>query len=399
LRGARYRWIILGCCILAYATSHLTRWSYTGLAPYISADLHLDKAALGLLGAAFFYPYALAQVPWGRLADTFGGRHVISLGVLAVASLLVGFATAASLGEAIGWRIAIGLVAACGFVPIASLLARWFAPRERGFAMGVKQTGLTLGGIAAALLLPPLSLLLGWRWSLAVAGAASLLSAGLAASGYRPPAWSLVEAPPEKPRLAEVAPFLARPGVRAVFGCGLALSMAQASVLAYLVLYAKEVLAVSVVDAGRLLALAQAGGAGARLGWGLISDRFFGGRRRPGMVVTALLGATSYGVFALGNLIPSQLTAPLAVVAGAGAFGWVGLYLALVAEIAGTRYAGLLTGVAVMFAWSGVLIGPPLFGLVLEATGSYIVPWLLLAACALVVAAALARLQPLVHRS
>jgi sugar phosphate permease len=52
----RYRWVVLDGCVLAYATSHLTRCSYTGFAAYISADLHLDKAALGLLGAAFFYP-------------------------------------------------------------------------------------------------------------------------------------------------------------------------------------------------------------------------------------------------------------------------------------------------------------------------------------------------------
>ncbi len=153
--AVRYRWIILGCCILAYATSHLTRWSYTGLAMYISEDLHLDKAALGLLGAAFFYPYAFAQVPWGRLVDRFGGRYVIALGVLAVAGLLVGFATADSLGEAMSWRIGIGLVAACGFVPIASLLARWFDTRERGLANGVYYgLGGGLGEGAAFVLLP-----------------------------------------------------------------------------------------------------------------------------------------------------------------------------------------------------------------------------------------------------
>lgn len=175
---ARYRWVILSCCVLAYATSHLTRWSYTGLAPYISADLHLDKAALGLLGAAFFYPYALAQVPWGRLADALGGRYVISLGVLGMAGLLIGFSTADSLGEAIGWRIGIGIVAACGFVPIASLLARWFGPQERGMANGVYYgPGGGLGEASAFLLLPVIQIyflkdaglpLSGWRGAMDV---------------------------------------------------------------------------------------------------------------------------------------------------------------------------------------------------------------------------------------
>ncbi len=154
-----YRWTILACCVLAYATSHLVRWSYTGLASYISADLRLDKAQLGLLGAAFFYPYALAQVPWGRLTDRIGGRVIISFGIIAAAVLLGLFATAGTLSEAIGWRIGIGITAACGFVPIAGLLARWFEPRERGLANGTYYgLGGGLGEAAAFLLLPLLGI-------------------------------------------------------------------------------------------------------------------------------------------------------------------------------------------------------------------------------------------------
>jgi MFS family permease len=96
--------------------------------------------------------------------------------------------------------------------------------------------------------------------------------------------------------------------------------------------------------------------------------------------------------------LPGPLTSVVAVIAGAGAFGWVGLYLALAAEVGGHRYAGLLTGVAVSFAWSGVLIGPPLFGLLLQWSGSYRGPWLALALLAFGAAAALASIPPLVKR-
>jgi cyanate permease len=58
----------------------------------------------------------------------------------------------------------------------------------------------------------------------------------------------------------------------------------------------------------------------------------------------------------------------------------------------------LLTGLAVIFSWGGVLVGPPLFGLALHATDSYQVAWLALAAVALIVAVTLPRLQPLVQR-
>jgi MFS family permease len=103
-------------------------------------------------------------------------------------------------------------------------------------------------------------------------------------------------------------------------------------------------------------------------------------------------------VFALEDALPLPLVWLLAPVAGAGAFGWVGLYFALVAEIGGARHAGLLTGVAVASAWSGILVGPPLFGLIVEAAGSYGPAWLFVAIVAVGVAVAVARLEPLVQR-
>ena len=117
------------------------------------------------------------------------------------------------------------------------------------------------------------------------------------------------------------------------------------------------------------------------------------------MVINACLGAVTYLVFASGVALPLPLAAAVALLAGVGALGWMGLYLALAAEVGGPRHAGLLTGVAVGAAWSGVLVGPPLFGALLQATGDYHWPWIALAAVSTLAAAALHRLPPFVARA
>ena len=200
-------------------------------------------------------------------------------------------------------------------------------------------------------------------------------------------------------RLRELPRFFRRRGVLIVLVCGLALSMAQSSLLAYLTLYGREALGFSAVEAGRLLALAQAGGALGRFGWGIVSDRFFDSRRRPGIVVSAIVALATFALLALAPAFSTALVAVVAAFAGMAAFGWVGLYFTLVAELGGTRHAGLLTGVAVAFSWSGVLLGPPLFAAVLEVTGHWGAPWLVLACVGLVVAAVLPRPAPLVQRT
>lgn len=393
------RWGILGLITLAHTLGSFTILSLAPLSPLLLDSLHLSRAQVGLLLPAIYLGGIIMTPTAGWLTDRLGVRLTLVVGQ-GLTGAMFGLA-----GRGPDFPALLALLFLSGFgwsvlnPASGKAILEWFQPRERGLAMGVKQTGLTLGGIAAALVLPPLAVKMGWARALWIAASSSILSALLVGLAYRTPRRHRAEPPADRPRLAEVATFLRRPGLLVVFGCGLALSVAQASVLAYLALYARDSWRVSAVEAGRLLALAQAGGAGARLGWGIVSDRFFGGRRRPGLVVTALVGAATYAIFSASGLIPLGRAALLAIVTGVGAFGWVGLYLALVAEIGGPRHAGLLTGVAVAFAWSGVLVGPLLFGLVLEATGSYTLPWLGLSALAVLVAATLLRLRPLIPRS
>jgi sugar phosphate permease len=389
---------MLAVVTLAHALGALSVLSVAPLAPVLLESLGLTRAQVGLLLPAVYLGGVVMALPAGWLTDRLGVRATLALGLLVIGAGVILASTAWSLASCLMFLVLAGFGFSVLNPSTGKAVVEWFPPRQRGVAMGIKQTGLTLGGLAGALTLPALALAQGWRRALIAAGTLSVLSAALVALTYRTPADSTPSAPAERARLGDLRLFLRRPGVLVVFGSGLALSIAQASVLAYLALYARDTFAISAVAAGQFLALAQAGGTGGRLAWGAISDRVFGGRRRPGVVINALIAAVAYASFAAGAWLPAPLIVGLAVVAGAGAFGWVGLYFALVAEIGGARYAGLLTGAAVVFAWSGVLVGPPLFGLVLEATGTYTAPWLMLAAIAVGVALALPRPQPLVQR-
>ncbi len=392
------RWAVLVLITLAHALGALAVLSVAPLSPFLLDALHLSRAQVGLLLPAVYLGGVLMSLPAGWLTDRLGVRLTLGAGQAVIGLPVLVAALAGSLRTLLACLVLAGFGFSVLNPSTGKAVLEWFPPRGRGLAMGIKQTGLTLGGLVGALTLPPLALVAGWRAALAAGGALALVSAALTLIVYRSPAGASGASAAAWPRLGELRVFLRRPGVIVVFLSGLALSVAQSSVLAHLAIYARETFALSPVAAGQMLALSQAGGTGGRFAWGVISDRFFGGRRRPGVVVNALIGAGAYALLALGDRLPLAGLVPLALVAGVGAFGWVGLYFALVAEIGGARYAGLLTGVAVAFAWSGVLIGPPVFGLLVDRTGSYAWPWLALAAIGLGVAATLPRPAPLVQR-
>jgi MFS transporter, ACS family, aldohexuronate transporter len=392
------RWAILAIVTLAHALGALAVLSVAPLSPFLVDAMQLSRTQVGLLLPAVYLGGVVMSLPAGWLTDRLGVRLTLSFGQLLIGALVL----LATLAHELAALLSCLVIGGFGFSVLNPSTGRavveWFPPRRRGMAMGIKQTGLTLGGLAGALALPPLASVAGWRVALGVGGVLAIVSAAVTLIVYRTPPAVRVAAPTAWPRLGELRVFLKRPGVLLVFGSGLALSIAQSSLLAHLALYSRETFALSSIAAGQVLALAQAGGTGGRLAWGAISDRFFGGRRRPGVVVNSLVGATAFALLALGPELPALSVLPLAIVAGVGAFGWVGLYFALVAEIGGPRHAGLLTGVATAFAWSGVLVGPPLFGLLVDRTGSYAPPWLALSAIAVTVALALPRPAPLVQR-
>jgi len=188
---ANYRWLILLACMLIYCTSQLVRWNYASITTYLMTDLNIGKPELGLLGSAFFYAYAVAQVPWGSAADVFGGRRVIPIGIGILALFLAGFALSATFTHALIWRALMGVVAAAGYVPITSVLAKWFTIKERGFAMEMYSgVGGGLGEALTFLLIPIIAVLMthggifgmtGWRASTIVMAFVILAIAGIAA--------------------------------------------------------------------------------------------------------------------------------------------------------------------------------------------------------------------------
>ena len=392
------RWPVLALVTLAHALGALSVLAVAPLSPFLLDALQLSRAQVGLLLPAVYLGGVLMSLPAGWLTDRLGVRLTLGGGLLVIGGLLLTAAATHTLASLLGALVLAGFGFSVLNPSTGKAVVEWFPPRGRGFAMGIKQTCLTLGGLVGALTLPPIAFSLGWRAALITGAVLALLAAALVLLAYRAPTAQLAAMPATRPRVAELGVFLRRPGVIVVFVSGLALSTAQSSVLAYLALYAKETFGLSAIAAGQVLGLAQVGGTASRLAWGAVSDRYFGGRRRPGVVVNAVLAAATYGALAAGAALPAAAIVPLAVLAGAGAFGWVGLYFALVAEIGGARYAGLLTGVAVAFAWSGVLVGPPIFGVLLQWTGTYAYPWLALSTVTLVVAATLPRLKPLVQR-
>ncbi len=75
---------------------------------------------------------------------------------------------------------------------------------------------------------------------------------------------------------------------------------------------------------------------------------------------------------------------PICLVFGFVAIGWGGLNLTLIGELAGRELAGTVTGIAAAVGMVGNIVGPPVFGYLVDISGSYQMSWWLLALVAAV---------------
>ena len=130
------------------------------------ADIPLSKDQANTLKSAFFWAYALAQVPAGWLAERFGKRALMTVLIL----LWSGFTALSGFSNGIVMlfvaRIGCGLAEAGAYPISGSLLSRWAHLNWRGFCSGIVSLGGRLGFVLAPIITVKLILLSGsWRWA------------------------------------------------------------------------------------------------------------------------------------------------------------------------------------------------------------------------------------------
>lgn len=365
----RNRWRVLGVATWQQAALTFVRFGIPALAPFLRADFGLSLAQIGTVIGAFNLGALITFYPTGRATERLGERLVMGVGAAAVA------VTCALLVLSGSWLLlAAGLaIAGIGFpssqIAGSRAVYRAFGQRGRGLAMGVRQAGLPLGGLLAALLLPYLAAHWGWRSAFLAAAAVAMSGAlpCLLLPRPRPPARSV------HGLAGDLRAFLGRPDLLGITGMATLLVVGQMCLMSYLPLYLVDDFHMGKATAALSLLGVQIGGVIGRLFWGYVSDRFAGGHRSGTLIAICIIGG---GCAAALTTRSSTAVFALALAGGASLQGWNGLYVTLLAERAGVAAATMLS-LSMMSLYVAAMFAPPAFGQLAEAIG-YRPAWVLL---------------------
>jgi MFS family permease len=362
----------LGVSASATAASTFSTLGLGALAPTLRTSLHLTTAEVGLIAGLVSLGALTASVPAGHVTDRIGAGRSLTLALLGVtAGVLIAVAAPGRwvfLGGAFVAGLGYGAVN-----PATNVLSTALVPRRRrALFLSVKQTGVTVGGLAAGLALPRLAQSLGWRSALVLAIAVLLAGVvmGLWAARREASGWFDATRGVPAARSGSTSLSLPRIGPTALFG--FVMSGVQFSLAGYLTVYLVDAHGFSKTTAGTALSVAFASACVGRIAWGWLSDRWFASHATTLAVIAA---ASAAAIAAMASGIGGASLWLIMVMIGLSSIAWNGVYMALITEPAARDGLGRATGRGLTAIYAGSALVPPLLGAVKDATDSWPAAW------------------------
>jgi sugar phosphate permease len=356
---SRYRWLVLAAGTAAQTSFSAVIVGLPVLAPQLRDAHSLSLVQIGVVLDSLWIGTLLTLLLWGLLADRIGERLVLAAGLGLCGVALIAAGSAQGFESLI---LLVGLAGAAGAsVNAASgrAVMQWFPASERGFALGVRQTAIPLGGLISALVLPSLALRSAFVFLAALCFAGGVF--GVAVIRERRGA---VEDDALEPRTIAATLRDRRLWLLCV-ASGFYL-VAQLAVMGFLVLFLHDERGLSDGAAAGVLAGVQVVAAALRIGGGRWSDRV-GSRIEP-LRLVGLGSAITLAVAAALLSAPLVVLVPAFVAAGGVAMAWNGLSFTAAAEIAGRSRAGAALGMQQSALAAAGAIVPPAFAAVVAAS-------------------------------
>ncbi|HEY6451959.1 MAG TPA: MFS transporter [Steroidobacteraceae bacterium] len=171
----RLRWWICSLLLAATALNYVDRQTIGILEPNLAQQFHWSETGYADIVFSFQLAYALGYLAFGKLIDRLGARLGYALAVAVWTLAHLAHAWASSLTDFMLARFAIGLGESGNFPAGLKAVAEWFPKQERALATGIFNAGANVGAIVTPIIVPAITLSLGWRAAFLITGSFTVL--------------------------------------------------------------------------------------------------------------------------------------------------------------------------------------------------------------------------------
>jgi ACS family D-galactonate transporter-like MFS transporter len=405
VRRSRVRWVpILALVAIGTMINYLDRTVLGIAAPFLTKDLGLSGAQMGLVFSAFSWSYAALQIPGGIFLDRFGTRVTYFIAVVFWSAFTALMGVVRSLPALIMTRIGVGIFEAPCFPANSRILATWFPQQERARANSIYSFGQYVGLGFLSLPLFWITERFGWRGLFFIVGGLGIAFGFVWWALYRNPNESTtvnraeldyIEAggggeykgEPLRFKWGHIGALLRH---RQVLGASIGQfggNSTQVFFVTWFPTYLVKARGMTFIQAGLMTSLPYIGASVGVLVAGLISDTIL---KRTGSANLArklpiVGGMLLASTIILANYVPAGNDAAVIAIMSVAFFGqgMTNLGWTVVSDIAPKKLIGLTSGIFNFSANLAGIITPLVIGITFDLTGSFVGPLVYIAVVAL----------------
>jgi ACS family D-galactonate transporter-like MFS transporter len=400
------RWFpILALVAVATMVNYLDRTVLGIAAPYLTQELGLTAASMGIVFSAFSWSYALLQIPGGIFLDRFGTRTTYSLALTLWSGFTAFMGIVSSLPLLLLARVGVGIFEAPCFPANSRILATWFPQQERARANSIYSVGQYAGIAFLSVPLFWITQRFGWRGLFFIAGGFGIALGVLFWMHYREPSEDQ-QVSAEEVAYIEAGGGGEYKGARTAFSwsdigrllrhrqiVGASIGQfggnsTQVFFVTWFPTYLVNVRGMSFINAGMMTMLPYIGAAIGVLVAGQISDRMLqrSGSANLARKLPIVGGMLLASTIILANYVPDGSDGLVIAIMSLAFFGqgMTNLGWTVISDVAPKELIGLTAGIFNFSANLAGIVTPLVIGYAYQSTGSFFGPLVYIGVVALI---------------
>lgn len=379
-RLKRFQWSTFLAATLGYGMYYVCRLSLNVVKKPIVDEGVFSETELGIIGAVLFFTYAVGKFMNGFLADRSNINRFMSTGLLvtALVNLCLGFVHSFIL-FAVLWGIS-GWFQSMGAASCVVGLSRWFTDKKRGSFYGFWSASHNIGEAMTFIIVASIVSALGWRYGFLGAGLVGLIGALVVWRFFHDTPQSkglpAVNAPEKKKEMdaLETEEFnraqkavLRNPAIWILALSSAFMYISRYAVNSWGVFYLQAEKGYSTLDASFIISISSVFGILGTMFSGVISDRFFGGRRNIPALIFGLMNVFALCLFLLVPGVHFWMDALAMILFGLG-IGVLICFLGglMAVDIAPRNASGAALGVVGIASYIGAGLQDVMSGVLIE---------------------------------
>ena len=379
-RLKRFQWSTFLAATLGYGMYYVCRLSLNVVKKPIVDEGVFSETELGIIGAVLFFTYAVGKFMNGFLADRSNINRFMSTGLLvtALVNLCLGFVHSFIL-FAVLWGIS-GWFQSMGAASCVVGLSRWFTDKKRGSFYGFWSASHNIGEAMTFIIVASIVSALGWRYGFLGAGLVGLIGALVVWRFFHDTPQSkglpAVNAPEKKKEMdaLETEEFnraqkavLRNPAIWILALSSAFMYISRYAVNSWGVFYLQAEKGYSTLDASFIISISSVFGIVGTMFSGVISDRFFGGRRNIPALIFGLMNVFALCLFLLVPGVHFWMDALAMILFGLG-IGVLICFLGglMAVDIAPRNASGAALGVVGIASYIGAGLQDVMSGVLIE---------------------------------